>query len=67
MIVLNTVQADNVRGATRNGAALNPVPHPSKPGKFVLPDAVLDDSDHMDHHIFLSTLPKENVVFSNEE
>jgi hypothetical protein len=59
MIILTETQADQVRGATENGAQL--VPIGIKGGLFVLPETVIDDPNHAAHSEFLSSLPTRQV------
>lgn len=55
MILLTSAEADQVRGSTQSGHALEPIK--LKSGDFVLPVAVLDDPAHAEHHDFLGDLP----------
>ncbi len=55
MILLTSAEADQVRGMTQPGHALEP--RKLKSGDFVLPPEVMDDQMHAEHHDFLNTLP----------
>ena len=55
MILLTPAEADEVRGDTEPGHALEPVK--LKSGDFVLPPEVMDDPMHAEHHDFLNSLP----------
>jgi hypothetical protein len=55
MILLTSAEADEVRGDTEPGHALEPVK--LKSGDFVLPPEVIDDPMHAEHHDFLNSLP----------
>lgn len=60
MIILTTEQADQVRGPTTAGSALDPVPL-ADGQTFVLPESVLQDPAHSMHHAFLETLPRRTI------
>lgn len=55
MIVLDADEAHAVRGYSREGHALAPVP--LKDGRFMLGQEVFDDPAHEDVHAYLAKLP----------
>lgn len=68
MLILTPAVADAVRGPTSKGAALEP--RPLADGDFALPERVLDDPAHAEHHALLATtprLPLSDCVWSEEE
>jgi hypothetical protein len=60
MIILTKEQANEVRGNTGAGSALDPVK--LKSGEYVLNEAVLSDPAHSMLHEFLNTLPTREVT-----
>ena len=60
MIILTAQQADDVRGPTSDGCALSPVPL-ADGVTFVLPETVLDDPAHQQHHEALALLPRREI------
>jgi hypothetical protein len=60
MIILTEAQATQVRGSTSHGAALAPVFLTS--GEYALPEEVLQDMEHSEHHALLSSLPVRSVT-----
>jgi len=64
VIILNASEADQVRGETTDGAALDPIKL-ADGVTFVLPEAVLTDPAHESKRAFLATLPMR-VVGANE-
>lgn len=60
MIILTQAQADQVRGATASGHALDPIAL-ADGVTFVLPEAVLTDPAHAVHHSLLSSLPTREI------
>lgn len=54
-IILNSAEADRVRGPTTPPAALDPIERQGS--TFILPVAVLSDPAHAMHHAFLEALP----------
>ena len=61
MIILNASQAEQVRGETAPGAALDPVPL-ADGQTFVLPEAVLTDRAHIRWHHLLETFPAREIA-----
>lgn len=61
MIVLTAEQAEEVRGPTATGAALEPVAL-ADGVTFVLPEAVLDDPAHAGRRDYLASLPRRNIA-----
>lgn len=59
MIILTEEQAQQVRGTTHEGAALEPVL--LNGGDYFLPESVLEDAAHALHHAFLATLPVRDL------
>lgn len=60
MIILTPSEADQVRGPT-NGGALDPIPL-ADGVTYVLPEAVLTDPAHAQHHAFLGGLPQREIA-----
>lgn len=60
MIVLTATEAEQVRGGSSAGAALEPVAL-ADGVTFVLPEAVLDDPAHADKHNMLLGLPRREI------
>lgn len=60
MIVLTAEQAEEVRGPTATGAALEPVSL-ADGVTFVLPEAVLSDPAHAERRAMLESLPRRGV------
>lgn len=60
MIILTPEQADQVRGTTAPGHALDPMA--LLDGSFALPEAVLSDPAHGVHHALLGSLPTRDVA-----
>lgn len=60
-IVLTSAEADQVRGVTTPGHELKPVL--LNDGNYALPDRVLTDPAHAEHHAFLSGLPTRTIVY----
>lgn len=61
MIILTASQADQVRGETGAGAALDPVAL-ADGVTFALPEAVLSDPAHASRYEFLSGLPTREIA-----
>ena len=61
MIILTASQAIQVSGETSAGHQLRPVPL-ADGVTFVLPQEVLTDPAHAEHHAFLSTLPTREIL-----
>lgn len=59
MIILTAEQADQIRGPTSPGNALDPVALID--GSYVLPEAVIDDPAHHARHAYLQLLPCREV------
>jgi len=66
MIILTAIQAQQVDGPTAEGAALHPVYH-APSDCYILPEAVLNDPAHAQHHAFLAGLPRADVVIVSDE
>lgn len=60
MIILTSTEADQVRGITTPGHALEPFLL-ADGVTYVLPVAVLADPAHAMHHAFLNSLPQRDV------
>lgn len=60
MIILTAEEADQVRGLSSPGAALEP--RDLGDGRFVLPLEVLDDPAHAEKWETLATFPVEDVT-----
>lgn len=60
MIVLTSEQAAEVRGPTSEGCALEPVAL-ADGVTFVLPETVLEDPAHQQHHEALALLPRREI------
>lgn len=60
MIILTAQQADQVRGPTTPGHSLDPVALTN--GTFALPESVLTDHAHAQHHTMLELLPRREVA-----
>lgn len=60
MIILTAAQADQVRGPTSPGAALEPVR--LSDGTFALPETCATDPAHVMHHTLLQSLPARAVA-----
>lgn len=60
-IILTAAQADEVRGPTAPGAALEPALL-ADGVTYVLPAAILADPAHWEWHAFLSALPQRLVA-----
>lgn len=68
MLILPPAVADAVRGPTAAGAALDP--RPLADGGFALPERVLADPDHAEHHALLAGLPRlpaADCIWLNDE
>jgi hypothetical protein len=63
VIILTPLQAERVRGLTKEGHALAPVPLAN--GDFALPESVLTDPEHAEFAAFLGTLPTGPVTGSD--
>ena len=61
MIVLTAEQAEEVRGPTASGSALEPVAL-ADGVTLVLPEAVLNDPAHAAHQAFLASLPTREIA-----
>lgn len=61
MIILTASQAIQVSGETSAGSELRPVLL-ADGVTFVLPQEVLADLAHAEHHAFLSTLPARDIL-----
>ena len=61
MITMTQAQADQVRGGTSPGAALNPV-QLANLVEWVLPVAVISDPAHAMYHDVLSLYPQRDVA-----
>lgn len=64
MIILTAEQAESVRGAGRNNSSLQPL---FFDGRYLLPEAVLQDPDYIDQREFLAALPVEDVLIVNSD
>jgi len=60
MLILTAELAEQVRGPTGHGAALEP--RPLADGTFALPARVLADPAHAEHHATLRDLPTREAA-----
>lgn len=60
-IILTAAQAEEVRGPTAPGAALEPALL-ADGVTYALPASILDDPAHVEWHAFLSALPRRGVA-----
>lgn len=60
MIILTGAQAIQISGQTAEGNELRPVVL-SDETTFVLPEEVLNDPAHAQHHAFLASLPTREI------
>lgn len=61
MIILTHAQANQIRGETTDGNALDPIAL-ADGVTFVLPEAVLSDPAHQSKRAFLTGLPKRSIA-----